>query len=109
MPSRIFRIDINEFFDFGLNIGWGDVYRWQRPGQYVDFPLSVLVRSDAKGLLSIKALQIYDNNKVVRWIGAPGSDTPAPRVLASVRQRRRKAPSKPRRPGTPRRRSSSPR
>jgi hypothetical protein len=21
----------------GLNIGWGDVYRWQRPGQYVDF------------------------------------------------------------------------
>ena len=21
----------------GLNTGWGDVYRWQRPGQYVDF------------------------------------------------------------------------
>src|SRR4051794_30458160 len=21
----------------GLNPGWGDVYRWQRPGQYVDF------------------------------------------------------------------------
>jgi hypothetical protein len=21
----------------GLNVGWGDVYRWQRPGQYVDF------------------------------------------------------------------------
>ena len=22
---------------FGLSVGWGDVYRWQRPGQYVDF------------------------------------------------------------------------
>ncbi|MCU1601973.1 MAG: hypothetical protein JWO22_2682 [Frankiales bacterium] len=22
---------------FGLSTGWGDVYRWQRPGQYVDF------------------------------------------------------------------------
>ena len=21
----------------GLNVGWGDVYKWQRPGQYVDF------------------------------------------------------------------------
>jgi hypothetical protein len=21
----------------GLSVGWGDVYRWQRPGQYVDF------------------------------------------------------------------------
>jgi hypothetical protein len=21
----------------GLSPGWGDVYRWQRPGQYVDF------------------------------------------------------------------------
>ena len=23
--------------NLGLNPGWGDVYRWQRPGQYVDF------------------------------------------------------------------------
>ena len=22
---------------FGLSVGWGDVYRWQRPGQYVEF------------------------------------------------------------------------
>jgi hypothetical protein len=21
----------------GLSVGWGDIYRWQRPGQYVDF------------------------------------------------------------------------
>ncbi|MDP1795606.1 MAG: hypothetical protein Q8K63_15825, partial [Acidimicrobiales bacterium] len=21
----------------GLSVGWGDVYRWQRPGQYVEF------------------------------------------------------------------------
>ena len=21
----------------GLSTGWGDVYRWQRPGQFVDF------------------------------------------------------------------------
>ena len=23
--------------NLGLNVGWGDVYRWQRPGQYADF------------------------------------------------------------------------
>lgn len=23
--------------NLGLHVGWGDVYRWQRPGQYVDF------------------------------------------------------------------------
>ena len=23
--------------NLGLSVGWGDVYRWQRPGQYVDF------------------------------------------------------------------------
>ena len=23
--------------ELGLSTGWGDIYRWQRPGQYVDF------------------------------------------------------------------------
>jgi hypothetical protein len=24
----------------GLSVGWGDIYRWQRPGQYVNFGIN---------------------------------------------------------------------
>ena len=30
--------------------------------------------------LTFKALQTYTGNEVVRWIGAPGSDRPAPQL-----------------------------
>jgi hypothetical protein len=35
---------------FGLSVGWGDVYRWQRPGQYVEFA------GDGDGLYVVRSV-----------------------------------------------------
>ena len=52
------------------------------PGQFVAFPVSILVPDAKPGeLLAFKALQTYSNGKVVRWIGSPSADEPAPQVL----------------------------
>ena len=48
------------------------------PGQFMDFPLSVQVPGKAGDKLTFKALQTYSNGEVVRWIGAPDSESPAP-------------------------------
>jgi uncharacterized protein YcnI len=50
------------------------------PGQFRDFPLSVQIPDQAGQQLTFKALQTYSNGEVVRWIGAPDADTPAPRI-----------------------------
>jgi uncharacterized protein len=50
------------------------------PGQFMDFPLSVQIPGKAGDKLVFKAIQTYSNGEVVRWIGAPDSDTPAPIV-----------------------------
>jgi periplasmic copper chaperone A len=50
------------------------------PGQFMDFPLSVKVPGKAGDELTFKAIQTYSDGDVVRWIGAPGSETPAPIV-----------------------------
>jgi uncharacterized protein len=50
------------------------------PGEYRDFPLSVLIPGKAGQTLTFKALQTYSNGDVVRWIGAPDADQPAPRL-----------------------------
>ena len=51
------------------------------PGEFEDFGLSVGLPDRPVGTkLTFKALQTYDGGRVVRWIGAPGSDEPAPRV-----------------------------
>jgi uncharacterized protein YcnI len=51
------------------------------PGQFQDFGLSVGLPDRAVGTkLTFKALQTYAGGKVVRWIGAPGSEEPAPQV-----------------------------
>jgi periplasmic copper chaperone A len=55
-----------------------------QPGEFRDFPLSVLIPGKAGSTLTFKALQTYSNGSVVRWIGAPGSDTPAPTVLVTA-------------------------
>jgi uncharacterized protein YcnI len=47
------------------------------PGAFQDFPISVQVPDRAGSELSFKALQTYAGGEVVRWIGAPDSDTPA--------------------------------
>jgi uncharacterized protein len=51
------------------------------PGQFQDFGLSVGIPDEPVGTkLTFKALQTYAGGQVVRWIGAPGSDHPAPQV-----------------------------
>ena len=50
-------------------------------GQFVDFPLSVAMPDATPGtLLTFKALQTYSDGDVVRWIGSPSSENPAPQV-----------------------------
>jgi periplasmic copper chaperone A len=53
------------------------------PGQFRDFPLSVQIPDNGEHALTFKALQTYDNGEVVRWIGAPSSEHPAPVVQVS--------------------------
>ena len=53
------------------------------PGQFTDFPLSVQIPGRAGDRLTFKALQTYSNGEVVRWIGGPDSDTPAPIVTVT--------------------------
>lgn len=54
------------------------------PGEFIDFPLSVQIPGEAGDELTFKALQTYDDGEVVRWIGAPESEHPAPQVLVSA-------------------------
>lgn len=46
-------------------------------GQFLDFPISVRI-PEGDDELTFKALQTYEGGEVVRWIGAPDSDNPAP-------------------------------
>ena len=51
------------------------------PGQFQDFGLSVGLPDKPAGTkLTFKALQTYAGGNVVRWIGAPDSEHPAPQV-----------------------------
>jgi periplasmic copper chaperone A len=54
------------------------------PGAFQDFGLSVRVPGKAGDKLTFKALQTYSNGEIVRWIGAPDSDTPAPIVTVTA-------------------------
>jgi uncharacterized protein len=54
------------------------------PGQFVEFPLSVAVpAAKPRSVLTFKALQTYSNGEIVRWIGSPSADAPAPQVLVA--------------------------
>ena len=54
------------------------------PGEFQDFPLSVQIPDEAGKALTFKALQTYDNGEVVRWIGPPESEQPAPQVQVTA-------------------------
>jgi periplasmic copper chaperone A len=54
------------------------------PGQFRDFRISVKVPGKAGDTLTFKALQTYSNGTVVRWIGRPGADNPAPTVTVAA-------------------------
>ena len=66
-----------------------------RPGQFVDFGLSLRMPEGSAGdKLTYKAVQTYDSGEIVRWIGAEGSDTPAPIVtLAGAEEDTAHAPA----------------
>jgi periplasmic copper chaperone A len=52
-----------------------------QPGEFRDFGLSLRVPEGRPGsMLTFKALQTYSNGEVVRWIGPPDSEEPAPQV-----------------------------
>jgi uncharacterized protein YcnI len=65
------------------------------PGQFMDFPLSVQIPGKPGDKLTFKALQTYSNGEVVRWIGAPDSDTPAPIVTVTEAGARAAKPAAP--------------
>jgi periplasmic copper chaperone A len=52
-----------------------------KAGQFQDFGLSLAVPEGRPGSkLTFRSLQTYSNGEVVRWIGPPDSDEPAPQV-----------------------------
>jgi uncharacterized protein YcnI len=50
------------------------------PGEFQDFGLSLSVPDKAGSMLTFKAVQTYSSGEVVRWIGPPDSEQPAPQV-----------------------------
>jgi uncharacterized protein YcnI len=54
------------------------------PGAFQDFPISVKLPDRAGETLTFKAVQTYANGEVVRWIGAPDADEPAPQVTLTA-------------------------
>ena len=56
-----------------------------KPGEFQDFGLSVALPDKAPGTkLTFKAVQTYSNGDVVRWIGPPDADEPAPQVTLTA-------------------------
>jgi periplasmic copper chaperone A len=50
-------------------------------GQLLDFPIGVQLPGEVGDTLTFKAIQTYDNGAVVRWVGGPEAEQPAPQVL----------------------------
>jgi periplasmic copper chaperone A len=50
------------------------------PGQFLNFPISTEIPGKKGEELTFKILQYYDNGEVVRWIGSPDSEEPAPQI-----------------------------
>jgi uncharacterized protein YcnI len=71
------------------------------PGQFQDFGLSLRVPDGKPGdALTFKALQTYQGGEVVRWIGPPDGEEPAPVVtLAAAEDEHAAAPAEA--PGEP--------
>ena len=79
------------------------------PGQFMDFPISVQIPGKAGDVLTFKALQTYSNGEIVRWIGAPSADEPAPRVtVTGAKAQERQPRDHGRRDGRRRRRRERP-
>ncbi len=55
-----------------------------QPEQFEDFPIAVQIPGSAGDTLTFKALQTYEGGEVVRWVGSPSSQAPAPQVLVTA-------------------------
>jgi periplasmic copper chaperone A len=62
-----------------------------QPEQFEDFPIAVQIPARPGDTLRFKALQTYEDGDVVRWVGGPGSPTPAPQVLVTAADEERGA------------------
>ena len=69
--KRTEQVDTVEFSTDGNGIA---------PGQFQDFGLSVGLPDKPGTTLTFRATQTYSSGEVVRWIGAPDADEPAPQV-----------------------------
>ncbi len=50
------------------------------PGQFGQFPISVVIPGPPGSVLTFKAVQTYSNGQVDSWIGSPTSEQPAPTI-----------------------------
>jgi periplasmic copper chaperone A len=50
------------------------------PGQFLNFPISTEIPGKQGEELTFKVLQYYGDGEVVRWIGSPSSENPAPQI-----------------------------
>jgi len=66
-------------------------------GQLLDFPIGTQLRGEVGDTLTFKAIQTYDNGAVVRWVGGPEAELPAPQVRITHDGEDRHAPGS----GTP--------
>jgi len=55
------------------------------PGQFANFPISVAIPGKEGDTLTFKTVQTYSNGQVVRWIGTPDSEQPAPTIDVSAK------------------------
>jgi uncharacterized protein YcnI len=50
------------------------------PGQFLNFPISTEIPGKAGETITFKVLQYYSDGEVIRWIGPPNSEEPAPDI-----------------------------
>ena len=53
------------------------------PGEYQDFSVSADPLPTGISQLVFKAIQTYDNGDVIRWIGPPSDEHPAPTITVT--------------------------
>ena len=71
------------------------------PGQFQDFGLSLGVPDTPGKAITFKAVQTYSNGEVVRWIGGPDSEQPAPQVQLTAAEEEEGAAAAPAEPAAP--------
>lgn len=79
-PAEAFGEEFNEEVDTVTFTAEG---KGIQPGQFQDFGLSLGIPDTPGETLTFPALQTYSNGDVVRWIGDPESEEPAPTVALS--------------------------